>query len=373
MELIKCAKELLITNPFYGLFLLNLRKEILPKDHKIKTLGVCLEGLGYVLYVNEGFWNTLTDKEQLAVLTHELCHICFFHLTDHFKADNGKIMNIAMDCAINQNIQNLPVGCVTLESLSDKLQKVLLPKQGSWYYYNEIIKSSKLFDYGFLDIDDHSIWPDEISEAEYILHKTQLESKLKETAEIISKQAGKIPGEITALLQLIKDKPPIFNWKKYFRRLVGNHITSEIILTKMRPSRRLPDARGIKFKRNPKILVGIDVSGSITNEDLQDFFSEIHHMHTTGIKITVVECDTQIQNIFEYNGTQDIKIKGRGGTILTPVIEYYKDHFDYTSCILFTDGCCETTMPQCNNLIWVITRLGNKFQKYSPGNVILIP
>lgn len=373
MELIKCAKELLITNPFYGLFLLNLRKEILPKDHKIKTLGVCLEGLGYVLYVNEGFWNTLTDKEQLAVLTHELCHICFFHLTDHFKADNGKIMNIAMDCAINQNIQNLPIGCVTLASLSDKLHKVLLPKQGSWYYYNEIIKSSKSFDYGFLDIDDHSIWPDEISEAERILHETQLKSKLKETAEIISKQAGNIPGELDEILKQIGNKPPVFNWRQYFRRVVGNAITSDIQLTRMRPSKRMPDARGIRYKRKPKICVVVDTSGSISTEDLQNFFSEINHIYRTGVKVTVLECDTRINNIFEFNGAQDIKISGRGGTELSPGIEYYNEHKDFSSCILFTDGyLCTFNLPLAKNLIWVITHDGNKSQKYN-GHTIFIP
>lgn len=97
MKLIKACKELLIREPFYGLFLLNLRKEIVSEESHIKTLAVGPNGLNFVLYVNESFWNSLSDNEQISVLKHELFHLCFMHLTDDFKAENSKIMNIAMD------------------------------------------------------------------------------------------------------------------------------------------------------------------------------------------------------------------------------------------------------------------------------------
>jgi predicted metal-dependent peptidase len=38
-------------------------------------------------------------------------------------------------------------------------------------------------------------------------------------------------------------------------------------------------------------------------------------MHKTGTEVTVIECDTIIQRIYEYNGKlEDISVKGRGGT-----------------------------------------------------------
>lgn len=72
MQLIKACKELLIRQPFYGLFLLNLRKEIVKGDHEIKTAAVGPNGINFTLYINENFWNELTDSEQLAILQHEL-------------------------------------------------------------------------------------------------------------------------------------------------------------------------------------------------------------------------------------------------------------------------------------------------------------
>lgn len=376
MTVQKALKELLIASPFYGIFLLSLRKEIVSGNHSVKTAAVGPNGLNFTLYVNEDFWKKLSDKEQLAVLTHECSHLCFFHLTEHFKASNHKLMNIAMDASINQYIQNLPADCVTVESLSKQCGKNLELKRGAWYYYNELLeyanKNPKFMDQ-FNNIDSHDMWPgEEMGEAERTLYDNQIKSRLKETAEQIVKQAGKVPGELSSILEAIKNKPPVFNWKRYFRRLIGNSITSEIQLTRMRPSKRFPDARGIRMKRKPNIMVAVDTSGSISQDDLKDFFSEIHHIWKTGVNVTVVEFDTIIQNIFEYKGQQNIKVHGRGGTDATSAIEYYKQHHDFSSCIIFTDGYLSTfKLPICQSLIWVITKDGNK-TKY-PGQVIYIP
>lgn len=303
-------------------------------------------------------------------------HICFFHLTEYFKASNHTLMNIAMDASINQYIQNLPADCVTVESLSKQCGKNLESKRGAWYYYNELIdyaNKNPEFMNQFNNIDSHDMWPgDEMSEAERTLYDNQIKSRLKETAEQVVKQAGKIPGELSSILEAIKNKPPVFNWKRYFRRLIGNSITSEIQLTRMRPSKRFPDARGIRMKRKPNIMVAVDTSGSIMSDDLKDFFSEIHHIWKTGVNVTVVEFDTKIQNIFEYKGQQNIEVHGRGGTDATSTIEYYKQHHDFSSCVIFTDGYLSTfKLPICQSLIWVITKGGNKV-KY-PGQTIFIP
>ncbi len=376
MTIQKALKELLIVSPFYGIFLLSLRKEIVNGNHPVKTAAVGPNGLNFTLYVNEDFWKTLSDKECLSILQHEMAHLCFFHLTEHFKASNHTLMNIAMDASINQYIQNLPADCVTVESLSKQCGKNLELKRGAWYYYNELLeyanKNPKFMDQ-FNNIDSHDLWPgEEMGEAERTLYDNQIKSRLKETAEQIVKQAGKVPGELSSILEAIKNKPPVFNWKRYFRRLIGNSITSEIQLTRMRPSKRFPDARGIRMKRKPNIMVAVDTSGSISQDDLKDFFSEIHHIWKTGVNVTVVEIDTKIQKIFEYKGNQSIEVSGMGGTDLTDAITYYKQHRDFSSCIIFTDGYLSTfNLPVCQSLIWVITKGGNK-AKY-PGQVIYIP
>lgn len=382
MQLIKACKELLIQQPFYGLFMLNLRKEIVDNNHSVKTAAVGPNGVNFTLYVNKTFWEGLTDNEQIAVLTHEVMHICFFHLTDEFKADNPYNMNIAEDVSINQLITGLPGGCVTLRSLSKILGKKLEPNRGSWYYYREIEDFAKkhpdkcMLGVGvgdFKQIDDHTMWPSDISEAERKLYENQVKSKLKETEAFINKQAGHIPGELKEILEKIKNNPPVFNWRNYLRRVVGDSISSDLQLTRMRPSKRLPDARGTRLKRKPNICVVIDTSGSINMNNFSDFMSEINHIYKTGVEITIVECDTKITKICKFDKKSKFEFVGRGGTDMTDAISYYKEHKEFSSCVIFTDGyLSKFTFSTYKNLIWIITSDGNKSQKF-PGITVLIP
>ena len=72
MTLEKALKELLIRDPFYGIFMLGLNKRIVSGDHEIQTAAVGLSGLNYTLYVHEDFWKKLTDPQQIAILKHEV-------------------------------------------------------------------------------------------------------------------------------------------------------------------------------------------------------------------------------------------------------------------------------------------------------------
>lgn len=309
-------------------------------------------------------------------------HICFFHLTDEFKADNPYNMNIAEDVSINQLITGLPGGCVTLQSLSKILGKKLEPNRGSWYYYREIEDFAKkhpdkcMLGVGvgdFKQIDDHTMWPSDISEAERKLYENQIKSKLKETEAFINKQAGHIPGELKEILEKIKNNPPVFNWRNYLRRVVGDSISSDLQLTRMRPSKRLPDARGTRLKRKPNICVVIDTSGSINMNNFSDFMSEINHIYKTGVEITIVECDTKITKICKFDKKSKFEFVGRGGTDVTDAISYYKEHKEFSSCVIFTDGyLSKFTFSTYKNLIWIITSDGNKSQKF-PGITVLIP
>lgn len=378
MTISKACKELIIVQPFYGFFLLNINKEY---TTRVPTLAVSPNGVNIKLLINEKFWNSLNDEAQLAVLTHEINHVCFFHLQMQTDFDDKNIFNYAADAEVNCYINNLPEGCVTVSSLNKELGLQLEERQGTKEYYKVLIdfknKCQKKAE-EFLKnhpLDNHETWKefDQLSNPVKKLIENQIKAKLKEAEEATIQTGGSIPGEMSEILKNIKDKPPVFNWKRYFRRLIGNSISSEIQSTRMRPSKRFPDAKGIRLKRKPNILVGVDTSGSVSMDELNDFFSEINHIYRSGVEVTVVECDTQINNIFKYTGKHNIKIGGRGGTILNPIIEYYNSHKEHNVCIIFTDGeLYSLDLPKCNHLIWVITSNGNKVDKF-PGKTIYIP
>lgn len=382
MEVNKVLKQFLIREPFYGFLMLNLNKEIVGPEHDVKTAAVGPKGLGFTLYINEEFWNTLSLEQAIGLLKHEMMHLAFFHLSSNFKVpDNDfELMNISQDCEINQLINTLPPGGVTLSKLEAIVGHSLKPRKGSWYYFKELKNKQqenskklkevidKMIENG--ELTDHSLWPKDMSETETILIENHLKQIVKNTVEQV--QAGSIPGELHDLISKLLVKNEVYNWRRHFRRLLGNSIMSYIDQTRYRPSKRFPDSPGLKTKYKPKVFVAVDTSGSIKSDDLKDFFSEIYHLYRSGVQVDVVEFDTKIYDIWPYKGVlTDIPIHGRGGTDCKEVITYYKQHKEYSSCIIFTDGYLNTNVEPCQQLIWVITK-GGKHAEY-PGKTIYIP
>lgn len=329
MHIAKAGKTLMIREPFYGLFLSSLNKII---TDSVPTLAVGLDGINTNLYINENFWNSLTDTEQIAVLKHELIHICFFHLTLRSSFANNELFNIAADLEVNQLITGLPEGCVTLDYF--KKQGIdLPPRAGTRLYYdilkNELKNNPNLLD-GLGDDSDgngdgspnygngsgHEKWKqfDQLTEAEKKLVENQTDYVLKSTANTVMKNQGVIPGELRSKIDsLFEQKPQIFNWKAYLRRLLGN---SNFVYTKKtlrKLSKRFEDSAGIKIKQKTNILVAIDTSGSINDAELADFFSEINYIYKSGAKVTILECDAKIGRVYEYKGKYNGQVTGGGG------------------------------------------------------------
>lgn len=136
MTISKACKELIIVQPFYGFFLLNINKEY---TTRVPTLAVSPNGVNIKLLINEKFWNSLNDEAQLAVLTHEINHVCFFHLQMQTDFDDKNIFNYAADAEVNCYINNLPEGCVTVSSLNKELGLQLEERQGTKEYYKVLI------------------------------------------------------------------------------------------------------------------------------------------------------------------------------------------------------------------------------------------
>ena len=211
-----------------------------------------------------------------------------------------------------------------------------------------------------------------LSETQKELIKSQIEFQLKETAKNTAR--GLWPGSMTETLDaLLSPKPPVYDWKKEFRRLLGTAFDINRKLTRRKESKRFDDARGSKLKKKHKILIGIDTSGSVSESDFQDFFSEIYHIYKAGSSIHILECDTEITNEYDYNGKMPTKITGRGGTIMKPLYDYWNKSKDYTLFVLFTDGYCDS--PENGflkgNTISIISTGGAAIDKF-PGKTIKI-
>jgi predicted metal-dependent peptidase len=427
-SLSKTAKDLMLKEPYYGFFLIMLNKLW---SKKLPTAGVGKNGINYQLVVNPDFWEDLTEQHRLGLLKHELLHIAFGHLTTVFKFSDRKMANIAMDMEINQYIDAswLPGGELSpdqfkqlketvkaeleqakennatqeeLLAISKKLpargimiddyaELNLDRKAGARYYYEKLKEAKDKKDQngtsGSPDFDDlcdqmdsgdgdglpdHSTWDEfeNLSEAEQKLIEKQLQKVLGDAKEQTVRKRGSVPGEIEGVIVIEEIVAAKFDWRGYIRRFTG--ISTKVFTKKIRrkENRRFSDNPGLKIKMKQHMLLAIDTSGSVSNEELLEFMNEIHHIYKAGVDITIIQCDTSIRSIEAYRGKNDLKVQGRGGTEFDPVLDYYNENSKkYTSLVYFTDGECDANVKPKGNVLWVISERSS-MNNDLPGKVI---
>lgn len=353
------SKTLILEQPFYGLFLISLNKTW--RDD-LPTAGVSINGINQQLAINEEFWFTLTEDQKKGVLIHELMHIGFNHLITRDDYKDKKLFNIAADLEINQYIERswLPKEGIFLDSFPT----LNLPrKAGTDAYYKLLEQAHQDGTSPELDQmmqqhgDMHMTWDEataNLTEAEKKLLQKQVEHQLREVAEAI-KQKGNIPGQFKEIIDnLFKVEEPKFNWRAYLRRFAGSSIKIYTKKTRRKPNKRYDGNPALKVKQRNHVLLAIDTSGSVSSEELKEFYSEMHHIHKTGTDITVVQCDTQIGKIEGFNPKTKFEVTGRGGTDFQPVIDYYNENSrKYTSIIYFTDGECYPPKNVKCRILWV--------------------
>jgi predicted metal-dependent peptidase len=226
----------------------------------------------------------------------------------------------------------------------------------------------------------HPTWKefDSLSEADKKLVKSQIDHQIKGIIENnkSSESRGFVPSELESYINsLFEINPPSYDWKSYFRRFFS--MSSKIYTKKTRRklNKRFEENPALKIKPKKHTLVGIDTSGSVSDNDILEFFSEIYHMYKTGITIDIAECDADIHNVWEYKGKTPEFVKGRGGTDMNPIIEYFNKNRQYSNLIILTDGHIgERTVSSFKPTMMVISSHGAKVSavKESWGHTIKI-
>ena len=404
-EIAKHSKTLMFKEPFYGLFLIGLNKEL---SNGVTTACVAKDGINTKLIISPEFWGTISDNVKVAVLKHELLHIAFKHLYMYDQYDDKTLLNVAADLEINQYIQDeyKDETWDGLEITNKPWADMNLPEKAGTRKYYELIKQeeqdcpdgdvAKYMDAMRTAMGDgqereitlsdgtkvkakmtHEFWKhwENLDEAEKKLMEKQIEYQLKEAADQVNKSRGTIPGELKELIDsLYVKEEPVIDWRSYLRRFNG--IASKIYTKKTRrkPNKRFNGNPALKIKQKKNTLVAIDTSGSVSTEDLKEFLSEIHHIWKTGTQVTVVECDAAIGRVYEYNGKieESKQVTGRGGTSYDPVFEYLWNHKDkFQNLIYLTDGECSVSKPPCKPTLWVHCS-GRQINEGLPGAKVQI-
>lgn len=167
-------------------------------------------------------------------------------------------------------------------------------------------------------------------------------------------------------------RPP--DWCRLLQLFEQRSGHSRLKYTLHRPSKRYGTRPGIKVRRQRRLWVAVDTSGSIQPRDLHRFFEAVHTLWKTGAELEVLECDECIQRRYRYVGVGPQAVKGRGNTRFDPVLEAAAAERP-DGLVFFTDGLAPA--PQAchyQSVLWMISPDGIKPSHYNwnrlPGQAV---
>jgi len=330
----------------------------------IETAGVNFKFSKWCLYVNPNFFKELSLDHQLGVLKHEMLHILFNHVQRQEERQQ-KPFNVAADVAINQLIDrsHLPKGALYPDVLEKRLKekdykiKVPLSENAETYYDllpeekgdgdgngdgeeggNGEGNSGKDFYDGLLEdnpLDNHKIWED--SEGDDLLKQDLTKRMIEKSAE--KSRGGHIPHEFSQWLDIWSRKPQV-SWKQVLKNIASNKKANKV-QTIMRRDRRQPkrnDLRGYKKDRDFSIVVVLDISGSMSDNEIITGLNEIKEVaKLTSSKVNIIQVDTEVKEVQDFD-PKSFKRNGCGGTEMLPAWQYIKDNRIEMDCaILISD------------------------------------
>lgn len=426
-EIAKTSIQLMLKEPFYGHFFTSLLKDVTEKTESIALAPANKQMVR--LMVNPNFWEKhlkTADVEQTkqlryGAIKHQVLHIIFKHMLRSGEFGNKKLFGIASDVAVNQYIEpsQLEKSSIRIEGfpefklergqsvdyyyqkLNDEMDK--MPKQSMVMGGNEgeggesennegegdgsgeatSLNSAqqKLKDLleqeNEQNLDQHKFWDEfqNLTAAEKkIIDAGINEAILNSVQRVKDKMRGTLPAGLQQYIDmLIESLKPNVNWRKVLRLFAASSTRTRIKNTIRRVSKRYGTSPGIKIQRKQKLLVALDTSGSVSDDELKEFFGELYHIWKQGAEIFVVECDADIHNKYFYKGVPPNVISGRGGTDFNAPIVYSNEVYMPDAVVYFTDGHAPAPNDACRKpILWLISSNGIDEQSWEflPGRKV---
>lgn len=352
------SRLIMSQNMFYATIMQNCRRVY---TNKVPSLGVSVTDQ-INLYVNTEWFDAKTPKQQEDVLKHECLHLILNHCTlskdrmDFEKLDH-KQKNIAMDCTINQmeGIEKSveEIGGVTLARFRQACAKFVDPatiqaNQSFDYYANVISKCQEKFDEQMAgeNFDDHGVWEEsegkDISQA----YKEHVVKQVAKKAQNAAGGAGNMSSQLSVLLDKLFASR--INWKSELRKFVNNAVNFTRTGSRRKRNRRYGTMfAGKKKEWEMHLAFLLDTSGSMSDEYLAQGWSEMAKLQQfyPNMQITLIECDSDVKNVREFNPKLKPEICGRGGTVMTPGFKKAEE-LEADIIVCFTDGDFYEDLPK---------------------------
>ncbi len=345
MEAMTIARiAMLLKQPFFGTLAMKLQliecDENLAK--KMRTAAVD----GRRMWFNPEFVLSLSKDELIFLICHEVLHCVFNHLGRRGSRD-PKIYNMAADYVINAALIN--------ENMSMPEVGLYEKKYFNWTaedVYDELIKNGEDGS-GGSQMDLHPGDPgypgDEDGEGMTEDELRKLEDEWKDNLiQAAQACAGNVPAGLSRLIKDITE--PKMDWKQMLQMHLQSCVRTDY--SWMKPNKRFFGSGitmpSMEMDDLVKVCIAIDVSGSVSEDMLKDFLSEVKGVMDafSGYEIHVACFDTEVTNYMCITDEEDLatyiaELKGGGGTDFMCWWDWAAEQEwidDVRKCIFFTDG-----------------------------------
>lgn len=416
LQLLELAKLFLISerDTYYGFFLMSMRFRA---DFASTSIaGIRLGEYPPVFESNPLLLCKFELKEILYVVCHEIEHVVLNHPSEMLKANPRKdpklfeLFNLAADASVNDRLDDevargcrfmrAPEGVVSSRTLASMFDlPKLRPLENYKYYYDAILATDKeppesgpsrmlsgVSEKGEPAVGagghasgggraDDVMTADDVAEPadhEWDGEQEDAEEMGYVVREFVNaavglmndETRGNMPASFMDAVRKINE-PPRLAWNQVLKKYVGT-ISAGKRKTRSRLNRRQPlryDLSGAVDEKKLKIVIAIDTSGSVSDEQVAYIFNEVFAIISRRkFEMTVIECDARVQRVYrvQKQGDVELSVLGRGGTAFTPVIEHINGDRYYRDALLvyFTDGWGEKSIPRPRTYknLWVLTR-----------------
>ena len=330
------------------------------------------------------FVKKLKDPELAFVVMHEGMHKCYRHLSTWRKLydENPILANAACDYVIN----------LQLRDLDPEERVIAMPKYREGEKQGQFMglvdekyrgmNAKQVFDLlkqehggggggggGGDGFDEHD-WEGAkgLSEEDKKKLERDIDQAVRQGLMAHQKIAGKGTGGLSRDMQDLLE--PKIDWREVLREFVKSTCRARDTSSWRRPNRRylstdvyMPSMIG---ERVGHLVIGVDTSGSIGNDELRDFLSEVKGIaeEVNPEKVDLLYWGHTVEGHEEYseadvpNIVSSTKPVGGGGTAPSCVSQYIKEKKLEPECIIIlTDGYVGNDWGSEWNapLLWVIT------------------
>ena len=347
-KLAAARTRLILDKPFLGALVLRLPLEEAPWCATTATDARSL-------YYNPEYIEPLTLSQVQSVLAHEALHCGLSHFARRAHRERHR-WDVACDHAVNllltEDGLELPPSALcntdylgmSAEEIYPLIDKDTDEKPLDQHLYDGLDgEESDQHRSEDIETNQTSSMPPPLSSQEREQLDTQWQQRLAGAAQQAS-LAGKMNGSVARLIEgLLRSTVP---WRNLLARFMSG--STRVDYNLMRPSQRrsgdaiLPSLHA----RQINVVVAIDTSGSIDEDELNVFIAEVNAIKgLVNARITLLACDTKLDDngpwVFESweQLTLPPTLQGSGGTDFTPVFEWIAAHNIRPDLVIyFTDA-----------------------------------